>query len=408
MVNTVASAFKMVNMSVKTTSLAQMDLDHAFQDGALVYLSIGKKSWMTSLTPELLQSAISNDLKKINSELTQLQSAEVVEPEELEAKRVQIREAEVRLRSLDAALPEIFKLGRVELMPKEQLQAISYIEGAARRFLEKSSRSFGVAAGGRPAATTEVHGDADKLKQTRKKKATFQFINNMLIVDVLMGLDKFRTEYWEKVDTLISQYEALKHERREKYPAQWPLLAQFYPPVEQIEDEYYFIFTQFRMAFPKAMEVADIRTLLREKAADEVYRAKAEQLLNEQRVQAQQATRELIESTIRDIRGTVVSTFNDMLTKREAGKPLDKKNIDKLYKMVDFVGKMDFLNDAAFRAQMDEVKMSLDNHGLYKNSDSAMKALENTLRTTVAFAEATTEETVRAMSQQYFGRKLDI
>ncbi len=324
-------------------------------------LSIGKKSWTTKLTPEDLG----------------------IKPEDL---------------------PKNYKPGRKLLLPEEALAKIDTIEGQSRRYLDSRSFQFGK-------------------KQTRVK---YRFVHLGKLYDTLMTLENYQKQYFDAVDGLVKDYEALKAQMEKDFPEQWPRLKEQYVPTEHIRREYYFLVEPMEMTFPTGMtvmqrfeleridrslreaEVAQATNLAQLRMDADRHRQNLARLETEQRESAKDRVEQFVEEAVRSLRGKVVETFQSITDKIKDKKSVIKSNIDSMKEVIAYVRDMDFLNDAAFHRQLDQVRTLLDTTGDFKDNAQAVSALDKALSETIAFVNKTTDEAAASAKKTYFGRKLAI
>ena len=333
----------------------------AFQQGALVTISIGQKSWATTITPQDLGLA---------------------------------------------EFPANWKPGRKLLLPEEALQKISTIEGQARRYLDSRSFQYG----------------------RRKARVKFRFVEFRKLFDTILTLENYREQYFAAVKELKENYEALQKQMETDFPDQWSALSKMYPPFEQVEkaEAYYFLIDQAEMAFPsglsamqryelekidkhlKEAEEAKVANLEELRRQAEANRQRLHRIAEEARREAEARVEEFVEESIKSLRGEVVKVFQQITEKIRDKKSLIKPNIDSMRAAIDRVKDMDFLDDVAFKQQLDQVKAVLDGTEQFKDNDAATAALNKVLGETISFVEKTTEAAVASAKKTYFARKLAI
>jgi hypothetical protein len=351
--------FPSASQTPKLSEAAQAALQRTFQEGCIIILSIGKKSWSTKLTPDLLGLDALPPACKGRWDLLQEES----DPENPEEQ---------------------------DLTKKDPAAKISSIEGKARNYLRKQSLSFG-----------------------NEARANFRFVRTDMMIDTLLSLQEFKKQYFDAVDELILALPAIKENLKLNKPKQWEKLKDFYDVGSDfIKKQYYFVYESMAMAFPKALDSMDIEDLLRRQTIEgrvtDEYRAKAELVLREQSMQAKETAKGFVEDTIRAIRGQAVKAFQEIGAKIQKGDALNKKNIEKIREAVQYVKRMDFLGDRDFVTHMSNVENMLDGTSTFKDNDQAVAELDKILKQTVAFVGSTTDSAVASMTESYFARNLSL
>jgi hypothetical protein len=323
--------------------LLKSPLAQAFQDGCLVILSIGKKSWKAPVDEELL------GVEKVDDNID---------------------------------------LGKLNLLPKESLVEINRIESKARSYLDSQSVAFG--------------------SQTR---ANFRFVREALMIDTLICLANFKARYFEEVDKMLAALPKHREEMKTKYPEQWETVSKFHALDDKaIRAKYYFTVESMAMAMPKTVDGMGLDELLARQQVkgviDAEYRVKAEEVLREQRVQAQTRMTEFVETSIRGWRGEVAAAFSKISDKIKEGKPITKTNSDSISRVIASVRNVDFLNDNEFQAKLNSVQALVDKTGNLKDNSAATQALQSLLTDTLKFVNDTTDNAVAVQTSRYFARNL--
>lgn len=373
------------NRMTTPTPQPEDKLSRLFLNGTVILLSIGQYRWTTKLTPEMIQNAYRMDLQRLQTQLTKLES-ELTAQEESAKLRQQIDDLSRKIEDA-TKLPDNFDLGRVFLIPEERIKKIDHLDNLARGVLDRASFDFEF--------------DADS-------RAKFRWVHEARIEELHEELGALRKRFFDEVDLLLADYDSIKAQMEAKYPAQWPLLKVCYPAKEQIRAKYKFSFPGIAMHFPQVFDKLNLKDVQRRNAADQEYRQKKEQSLQEQRQQMSRRAEAFIEGVLKSLRGKVVDVFQGLLQKIQEGKEITDVNVKSLHQVFAHVEKMDFLNDADFRTQLRKVRAQLDNHRTFKNNQSAVKALEEVLQGTVEFVSKTTDSAAAAASRDYFQRDLDI
>lgn len=345
-----------------------------FQEGALVIVSIGKKSWSTQQTPEMY------GLEK---------------------------------------WPANYKPGRVLLLPEASLQKIDYLEGQARRSVDKFAFDFGL--------------------QDARAKQRWVHISKLGLV--LVTLDQIKENFFQAVHELAEGYQALKASMQAQVEADWvmmkdslnqPHLPNPWPKIEaqyidanSIRQHYYFSFQAINMTFPSGMSAvkryevqqADLAILDRERAekmtAQELarlqaeHRARLERVLKEQQEIAISQTQQFVDGVVGQLRGKIVETFTNIMDKVRDGKPLIAVNLTRIRETLNEVRQLDFIgSDQAFHEQLNRVEALLNSGKSFKTDAAAAEELNQVLSGTVQFIADTNAAALAEANKTYFSRKL--
>lgn len=276
-------------------------------------------------------------------------------------------------------LPKNQKAGHRILLEGDIVEAISRFEGSTRYWLQKASLKFPV--------------------------ELIRFVPKTRMGDVLTEFEDRRTQYHNLVEQLIEQYPQLQEKAREKYPDQWTRMAHAYPSVEKIRAAHHMKLETFEYAFPRAF--ADKSTTIDRLVADKEYRAKQEQMIHRQQEQARQTMISFIDQTVRDLRGRVVERFQEVITNARNGQAVTLRTVNSLRTMMAEVRQMDFVGDRAFQEQMDTVDRQLEGADgrTFQDSQSAMRALDESLSGVIEYARATTGGAVQSLTAGFLTGK---
>lgn len=300
------------------------------------------------------------------------------------------------------AFPEIFKPGRMMMLPDAALRDISLIESRARAYLDSRSHY----------STAHLSG--------------FRFVHIKHAEDTILELADRRKAFLAAVDKLIEGYDEAKGQMKEMYFASWDKMGldnieatngkrdefwarrlAVYPTPEQIRERYSFFTEMTQTKFPEALESIDFRNLLRDQAVDAERQKHLEEEINYSKQQMERQVTEFVQSTVRGLRGQVVEIFQDLQKKVSDGEPLNKKNITSVREILEHVRDMDFLDDVDFKRRLDEVEHALGDRTDYNDDSEAAKALSEVLGNTIKFVTQTTDQTAVDISEHYFSRKLN-
>jgi hypothetical protein len=327
------------------SSEARATLQTAFQDGYIVILNIGKKSWSTTLTPEMM------GLKKF---------------------------------------PDNWKPGRCVLLPAEHLSKIDHLEGVARRYLEKQSLTFG-----KQSRTNFRFVRDEMIVETLihlKELKTDYFGALEALIKARPSLqEKMKTDFPDQWNLLKGFYDIGDDFIRNQYYFNYASYEMTFP----------------RNMEAKNLEKLLRRQKLEGRVTAE-YRSKAEEVLKEESEKAKQTAQTFIDDTFRAIRGHAVKAFQEIGLSIQTGKDINKKHVDKIRGAIDYVRKMDFLGDAEFNQHMSSVEKMLDGTVSFKDNAQAVQELDKILKKTVDFVNKTIDSSASSMTSSYFARNLEL
>ncbi len=331
----------------------------AFSEGALVVLSIGKKSWSTRLTPQ-------------DMGLTEF--------------------------------PSNWKPGRRLLLPDEALQKVDAIEGQARRYLDSRSFQFGK----RQARVKFRFVHVSKLRDTLETLKGYSVQYFEAVTSLVQDYEKLKKqmehdypEQWPALQKLYVDANAIEKD----YYFFYEPAAMIFPDSMTVMKRYEIEQTEKRLKEAEAAKDANIGELRRQA---EEHRRNLERDEHEFRQQAESRVDEFVEEAVKSLRELVVKTFQQITDKIKDKKSVIKTNVDSLREVIAHVRDMDFLNDQAFHRQLDQVRDLLDTTSDFKDNDAATAELNRVLNGTIAFVEKTTSEAAASAKKTYFARKLAI
>jgi hypothetical protein len=341
--------------------MAELAEQKAFQEGALVVLSIGKKSWMTKLTAEDLG----------------------LKPEEL---------------------PKNWKPGRKLLLPEEALAKVDTLEGQSRRYLDSRSFSFGQ----KKTRVKYRFVHLDKLYDTLVTLENYREQYFKAVQGLITDYDKLKqqmaTEYpdqWPKLEKLYPKNDVIEQE--------------YYFTIEPVEMTFPTGMTAMQRhqlakidRNLKEAEAAKVENIAELRRDAEQHRHNLARMEQEQRAAAQTRVEQFVEEAVKTLRGKVVETFQGIAEKIRDKKTVIKSNIDSMKEVIAYVRDMDFLNDSAFHRQLDQVRTLLDTTTDFKDNAAATTALDQALKDTIEFVNKTTDEAAASAKKTYFARKLAI
>ena len=156
----------------------------------------------------------------------------------------------------------------------------------------------------------------------------------------------------------------------------------------------------------KAAEVAHADNLEELRKQTQEHRDNLERMEKEQRASAEARIEQLLDEAVRALRSKVVDTFREITDKIRDKKSVLKSNMNSITDVIAYVKEMDFLDDASFHAQLDQVRELLDRTSEFKDNEAATAELDKLLSSTVEFVQKTTDEAVASAKKTYFARKL--
>lgn len=299
--------------------------------------------------------------------------------------------------------PEIFKPGRMMMLPDETLKDIALVESRARAFLDGKSHY----------SSSQLSG--------------FRYVHIRHAPETILELGERRKQFDAAIDKLVGGYEEAKLQMRQKYFESWdkmklddlPATAgkreEFwtkrmaeYPTVEHIRAKYKFFLELTQTKFPEALESIDFRTVVRDQELNEEKQQRLEAEIAHSKAQLEISVTKFAQETVKELRGEVVKVFQDLQKKVASNEPLNKKNITAVRDIVNHVKEMDFLGDEDFKRQLDAVVTEIGGRSDYNDDSDAAKALAGVLGETVKFVTQTTETTAVNLTERYFSRKLNL
>lgn len=332
----------------------------AYEDGALVVVSIGKKSWKMTLTPA-------------DFGMTEF--------------------------------PKNFEPGRRRLLPDDALCKIDLLEGQARRAADKFAFNFG-------------------LQNTRVKHRWIQISKLGLVLVTLDELKASYLAAVEDLITRYEEHKAkMKADFPDQWPflekAYIPkeaIAGEYYFEYEVIN----MVFPSQMSAVKKfELQQADLAVLDRKRAEEMTqsellelrrqHQERLDRILQQQQKMAVDRAEQFVEGAVRQLRGKVVEVFTQITDKIKDGKSIIKTNLDTIKATLHEVRRMDFIgDDAAFHAQLDRVQTLIESGREFRDDAAALRELNAALQGAVTHINTTDAAAVQKAKQTYFGRRLDL
>lgn len=332
----------------------------AFEEGALVVVSIGKKSWKMSLTPKDF--------------------------------------------GLDE-FPKNFEPGRRRLLPDDALQKIDYMEGQARRVADKFSFNFGL-------QNTRVKHRWVPISKLGLVLVTLDTVKENYFQAVRELVEKYEEHKTKMRTDFPEQWVFLE----KAYIAKEAILGEYYFEYEVIN----MVFPSQMTAVKKfELEQADLAVLDRAKAEQMTqqeladmrrrHQSRLETILQQQQKMAVDRAEQFVENAVRQLRGKVVEVFDQITGKIKDGKSIIKTNLDTIRNTLHEVRRLDFIgDDAAFHEQLNRVQALIDSGREFRDDASAVRELNAALQGAVKHINETDAAAVHQAKQTYFGRKLKL
>lgn len=332
----------------------------AFEEGVLVSVHIGKKSWKMSLTPKDF--------------------------------------------GMDE-FPKNFEPGRRRLLPEDALNKIDNIEGQARRAVDKFSFNYGNI--NSRVKFRWVHMSKFMLVNgvLNELKANFEVAVNELVENYESHKEKMRTDFPDQWPFLEKAYIPKEAIIREYYfeitvlnvmfPSQITAVKQY-----EIQQADLAILDREKAQKMTAAELA----LMRQRYQDELQRT-----IKTAKDNAIRQSEEFVDNVVRQLRGKVVEVFQQITGKIKDGKSIIKTNLDTIKATLHEVRQLDFIgNDAAFHQQLERVQQLIDSGKEFRDDASAVRELNAAMQAAVEYINKTDAQALTDARKTYFGRKMNL
>ena len=357
-------------VSMQKMNEGQAKEQRTYEDGALVFVSIGKKTWTTVQTPQMY------GLEK---------------------------------------WPKLNKPGRVLLLPEEALKKIDHLEDQARGVADAFRFDYGIEEG--RSKLRWIHISKLGLVMTALDEIKEQFF--AAVDELIANYEVYKEEIQA---TMAVEFATMKTQLNNpdlKDP--WPDLSSQYIDVKAIRKHYYFTVKPVQMTAVKQFEVtqADLAVLHRKRAEElteaemahmrSQHAARLDRVLSETQAEAAKRADAFVEGVVTQLRGKVVEVFKGITDKIAEGKPLIASNLNRIRETLQEVRQMDFIrDDAAFHQQLASVEALINSGREFKDDKSATAELNRMLGDTVSFISSTNQSAIDGAKKTYFGRRLNI
>lgn len=275
---------------------------------------------------------------------------------------------------IEEKLPKIIKLGKKMLIKPEVLNKFKNLEGKARRYLYKSSFPFPIA---------DAH-----------------FVPKKKLGDVILELDKYKTDFYRLAEEFFHHYEEHKQEVLDSYPEYREVLTPLYPPVDELRGKFSFNKSIFEIAMPQDLTEIDIRELMdRERATTEVK----EQIEGEMRAQYEQSMRQLEQfgaEAASALRAQVMDVCETLIGKISKKELISKSNLNSVKDMIKDFQDLNFMDDKAVSSELQKLQTILEHGHNFKTDEAALQTLNIALTSVVT--EAKNLADVRYLGGEYF------
>lgn len=332
----------------------------AFEEGVLVSVHIGKKSWKMSLTPA-------------DFGLTEF--------------------------------PKNFEPGRRRLLPEDALLKIDNIEGQARRAVDKFSFNYGNQ--NSRVKFRWVHMSKFMLVNgvLNELKANFEVAVDELVKNYEAHKEKMKTDFpdqWAFLEKAYIPAEAIKNE----YYFDVTVLNVVFP-------------NQLTAVKQYEIQQADLAVLDREKATKMTeaelaamrtrYQNELQRTISQAKENAIKQSEEFVDNVVKQLRGKVVEVFQQITAKIKDGKSIIKTNLDTIRSTLHEVRRLDFIgNDAEFHQQLERVQKLIDSGKEFRDDASSVKELNAALAGAVDYINKTDATALLEARKTYFGRKMNL
>ena len=277
------------------------------------------------------------------------------------------------------AIPGFASLGKKKLMPDEVRLKFKRLEANARSFLNQNSHKFPVA---------DAH-----------------FVPQKKLPEVIVQLNKFKTEFDQATTEFIRDYEANKQKMLAAYPNHKDSLEPFYPPVAAIASKFNFSISVYEVAVPSALKEVDLLDIQAENLAVEELKKKFQAQMQAQFQQSAAEMENFVKEATVALRGRVVETFQLIANKIANREVVTQTNIKSLRSIIEEFDGLDFFNDAEVKAKLAEVKALVKDGADYRNNGDAIAKLQDAVGSVLASAGKLSD--VDTITGQYF-RRLDL
>lgn len=241
---------------------------------------------------------------------------------------------EVKLSAQDLGLkpedvPEIFKLGKKQLIDQEEIRVFQRIESRARREVEFYSFSFPIPG--------------------------LRFVPHRVLNRLVESMESIKREFNEAAAEFVGRYEDLKADMLTKYAQYRSALERLYPARPHVADSFHFSYAMFSIALPTKLQrkAVDLKT-------SEAAVTKANEIVA-------QKTRELVgsfdkwaEEIVMNARQAALEMFRLVKEKLDGGEVINAKSIESLKGFIDRFRDLNFVGDERMEKALVDAKSILD------------------------------------------------
>lgn len=268
-----------------------------------------------------------------------------------------LNEADVKsaLGSEDAAaLPDIFALGKIRLVPKRVFNKFKSLEAFGRRVLQTGSFDFPIA---------EAH-----------------FVPRSKYSAVVQELDKAKELYDREVITFIQNYDIYKQEMLVKYSTFREILEPKYPSVETILHKFgCHISKDFEISFPNKVERPSLEELTLRKEKIETWELQMQMEYNRRHRQVST----FLDNVEENLYGKIQEACQHIMTRIKEGQTLTKGSLNAYKNAIQDFREMNFLDDKRMYAELDiaeklatgEFDFKTDKEAVHRLADSVQSVM---------------------------------
>jgi hypothetical protein len=238
----------------------------------------------------------------------------------LDAKDVGIKESDI---------PDIFKLGKKQLVSKKTLGLFASIDAKARREVEFYSLN------------------APFLKD--------RFVPFRCISDVEDSLTTLKAEFHKRAEEFVGKYEQIKREMLSTYATHREAIEKLYPAKGEVESAFRFEWRAYSYALPSKIQrkAADLK--MSQEAfvkANAIIERKQNQMVNQFDLWAV--------DIVKDARTAAATLFRTVRDKVAHGEAIHSKTVESLREFIDKFRMMNFVGDADLEKSLAGARGILD------------------------------------------------
>lgn len=307
----------------------ELDFDHLFYSGVMMNLDISKYSGEAPCPPEMLQ---------------------------ISAKDV----------------PKCVKMGKVVLIPKEELTDINGAAARARALLRLFSFPY--------------PGLAD-----------LKFVPKSVWLDVVSKMEEIKKDFFDAVDEFIKEYDRIRERQLFEYEEHREVLEPCFPSTgNELRKEFDFSWSSYEISLPKEVKKS---AYTKEKAA------KDQEAFEKMRVQAEQERDKFLGSVVGKLRERTAELFKSVKDRIEGGKKIGAAQVKKMSGFIEEFEQLNFMGDGQIAQALDTMKEELKKASTMGDEDF-QKEISGSLDKIVELAEKTDD--VEEVTQNYKRNLLQI